>query len=206
LDEAPSTVAKSRNPVRRLYDWVIGWAESPYSEWALFLLAFCEASFFPVPPDVLLLALAFGAVRKSFRYAFICSVGSVVGALLGYAIGYWFYEYIGRPIIEFYHYQKQIEYVMGKYRENAFLFISIAGFTIIPFKVFTIAAGMAKVSVGVLVAASAFSRTTRFFAVATLAYFFGQRVRRFIERYFDLLAIAFVVILVFGFVILKWMK
>jgi len=159
-----------------------------------------------VPPDVLLIALAIGARRKSFKYALICSVGSALGAVLGYVFGMWLYDWVGRPIIDFYGLQEQFDWVKQKYVSNAFLWISVAGFTPIPFKVFTIAAGMTKVNLLVLLSASAFSRSARFFLVGGMVYVFGPGIRRFIEKYFNLLTVVFVVLLILGFIVLKWFR
>src|SRR3972149_7082802 len=128
-------IIKKANHIRKLYDWTIHWANTPHSTWALFVLAFCESSFFPIPPDVLLIALAVALPAKSFRYAWICSAGSVLGGCFGYLIGYEFYEYVGRPIINFYNISDEFDTVRMYYQNNAFFWISVAGFTPIPYKV-----------------------------------------------------------------------
>jgi len=130
-------ITKKANHLRRLYDWTIHWAEKPHSTWALFILAFCESSFFPIPPDVLLIALAVALPAKSFKYALICSIGSVLGGCFGYFIGYQFFEYIGSPIISFYNITDIFNAVSTQYQNNAFSAIAVAGFTPIPYKVFT---------------------------------------------------------------------
>jgi len=190
--------------IRRVKEWVEGYAEKPHAAWALFIIAFTESSFFPIPPDVLLIALAVVAPRKSFKYALICSVGSVTGGMFGYLIGKEFFEFVGRPIIEFYGVEGQYEKVRQLYQENAFAAIAVAGFTPIPYKVFTIAAGAFDISFATLVTASALSRSARFFLVATLFFFYGARIKVFIDRYFELLTIVFSVLLVLGFVIVRW--
>ena len=196
---------KERKPhiVRRLYDWVMHWSDTPYGGWALALIAFAESSFFPVPPDPLLLALAISARRKAFYYALICSVCSVLGGMFGYFIGYALFNSIGEPILKFYGVMDKFDYVKELYNQNAFLGIAIAGFTPIPYKVFTIAAGVCKVSFTALVLASALSRSTRFFLEALAIYIFGPPIRATIEKYFDLACILFVILLVGGFVIIK---
>jgi membrane protein YqaA with SNARE-associated domain len=185
--------------------WVENFADKPYAGIALFIIAFAESSFFPIPPDVLLIAIALLKPRLSFRYALICSIGSVLGGMFGYLIGFQFYELIGKKIIEFYHLQQQYDAVKTMYDKNAFVAIAIAGFTPIPYKVFTIAAGTFQVSFPTLVIASALSRPARFFLVGGLIYFFGPRVKTFIDKYFDWLTIAFVILLILGFVLIKYL-
>jgi membrane protein YqaA with SNARE-associated domain len=185
--------------------WVENFADKPYAGIALFIIAFAESSFFPIPPDVLLIAIALLKPRLSFRYALICSIGSVLGGMFGYLIGFQFYELIGKKIIEFYHLQQQYDAVKIMYDKNAFVAIAIAGFTPIPYKVFTIAAGAFQVSFPTLVIASALSRPVRFFLVGGLIYFFGPRVKTFIDKYFDWLTIALVILLILGFVLIKYL-
>ena len=197
----------SFNPLvwmRSLYDWVLHWAETPYGVPALFLLSFAEASFFPIPPDVLLIALAVAIPKKSFKIALYCTIASVLGAMLGYAIGMFFFDAVGNRIIEFYGIHEQFEYVAQKYNENAFAAITIAGFTFIPFKVFTIAAGVFDVNIVVLFFASILSRGARFFLLAALIYRFGPTIRAFIDKYFALFAIGFVLLLGLGFALVRY--
>jgi len=190
--------------LRRLYDWVLHWAETPYGSWALFLLALAESSFFPVPPDVLLIALAISIPARSFRYALICSVGSLLGGVIGYLIGYQFMDLIGMKIVEFYGFTQQYAAVGDLYdRYNAWA-VGIAGFTPIPYKVFTISAGAFKINFIVFFIASAISRSARFFLVGWLIHAFGPEIRLFIDRYFNLLAIVFVVLLIGGFIVIKY--
>lgn len=191
--------------LRKLKTWVEGFAQKPGADWSLFGIAFVESSFFPIPPDVLLIALAVSVPKKSFRYALICSVGSVLGGMLGYLIGLEFYDLIGRPIISFYGLEQQYLSVQQLYHDNAFSAIAIAGFTPIPYKVFTIAAGAFQVSFATLVYASALSRSARFFFVAALFFWFGPTIKAYIDKYFEALTVAFVVLFVLGFVILRWL-
>lgn len=190
------------NPLRKLYAWVLSWAESPFSTWALFFLAFVESSFFPVPPDVLLIALAISIPTQSFKYALICSVGSIAGGCFGYLIGWGFYEAIGRYIIKFYGIEPAFQKVATLYQDNTFLTVLIAGFTPIPYKVFTIAGGFCQVNFLVFLFASSISRSARFFLVATLLYFFGPKAKIFIDRYFNLLTILFAALIIIGFLLL----
>ncbi|MHC4789371.1 MAG: YqaA family protein [Planctomycetota bacterium] len=199
--EAETRVERPRGPLRRLYEWTIHWAETPYALWALFLLAFAEASFFPIPPDVLLIAMALGAPKKSLRFAGICLAGSVLGGCVGYAIGMFFFQAVGEPILSLYDYLEEFHALSMRFGQHGFLFIFIAALTPIPYKVFTIAAGFchADVPLQVLIAASVVGRGLRFLAVGALFRAFGRPIKRFIDRYFNLLTIAFVILLVLGF-------
>ena len=191
--------------LRRLYDWVLHWAETPYGSWALFLLAFAESSFFPVPPDVLLIALAISIPAKAFRYALICSLGSLLGGVAGYVIGYQFMDLVGFRIVDFYGFAEQYHAVGDLYnRYNAWA-VGIAGFTPIPYKVFTISAGAFKINFTIFLIASAISRSARFFLVGWLIYKFGPSIRLFIDRYFNILAFVFVALLIGGFVLIKYL-
>ncbi|RLC26973.1 MAG: DedA family protein [Deltaproteobacteria bacterium] len=190
--------------LRRLYSWVLHWAETPYGSWALFLLAFSESSFFPVPPDVLLIALAVSIPKKSFKYALICTAGSLIGGCLGYLIGWQFMITVGEKIIQFYGLTHKMQYIKDLYMQYDAWAIGIAGFTPIPYKVFTISAGAFDINFTVFIIASAVSRAARFFLVAWLIYIFGPKIKTFIDRYFNILAITFVVLLAAGFAIIKF--
>lgn len=190
--------------LRKLYLWVLHWAETPYGPVALFALAFCESSFFPLPPDILLIALGVSRPGKALYYALLCSLGSVFGGLLGYYIGYQLFQHLGQPILDFYGAMEQFHRVQELYREYDFWAISVAGFTPIPYKVFTIAAGVTRIDLAVFVLASALSRSARFFLVGGLIKKFGPRIRGFLERYLNLLSIVFVILLVGGFIIIKY--
>lgn len=191
--------------IRRLYDWVLSWAETPYGSWALFLLAFSESSFFPIPPDVLLIALAVAIPSKSFKYALICSFGSVLGGCFGYLIGWKFMALIGSRIVELYGLTPQVETIEILYNKYDAWAVGIAGFTPIPYKVFTISAGVFQINFLVFVIASLVSRSARFFLVGGLIYTFGPQIQRFIDNYFNLLATTFTVLLVVGFIIIKYL-
>ncbi len=190
--------------LRRLYAWVCHWAETPYGAPALFILAFCESSFFPIPPDVLLIALGVGLPRKSLKFALVCSIGSVLGGCLGYLIGLKFMDVIGLEIIRFYGLFDKYDYIRELYTQYDAWAIGIAGFTPIPYKVFTISAGAFKISFPVFVIASLVSRSARFFIIAGMLYIFGPQIKGFIERYFNALAVTFTVLLVAGFVLIKF--
>jgi membrane protein YqaA with SNARE-associated domain len=182
----------------------MGFAETPHGAWALFLLAVAESSFFPIPPDVLLMALAVSIPSRAFHFAAICSLGSVLGGAVGYFLGLEFYELIGKPIINFYSAAEKYQTVRDLYREWDAIAVAVAGFTPIPYKVFTIAAGAFKIDFFTFLVASLISRSARFFAVAALIWWLGPQIRAFIESYFNLLTIVFAILLVGGFVLMKY--
>ncbi len=190
--------------LKKMYDWVLQWAERPGGTWALFIIAFCESSFFPIPPDVLLIALAVGAPKKSYKFAIVCSIGSVLGACLGYFIGWQFMDLIGSKIINFYHLTDKVDYIAALYKEWDAWAVSIAGFTPIPYKLFTISAGAFAINFPIFIIASAASRTLRFVLVGSLIYFFGPSIQSFIDKYFNILAIVFTILLIAGFVAIRF--
>lgn len=206
LDASTADNAVRRGPIRRLYDWTIAWADRPGGTWALFILAVAESSFFPIPPDVLLIALAIGRPKRAMWFATVCTIGSVIGGIIGYYIGYALFEQIGRPVIEFYGATETFEHVGRLYRDNLVIALGTAGFTPIPYKVFTIAGGAFAVPLLPFIAISFVSRAMRFFLVAGLIYAIGPRVKTFIDRYFNLLTIVFVVLLVLGFYVVKYVS
>jgi len=188
---------------KKLYEWVLSWAETPYGSWALFILAFSESSFFPIPPDVLLIALAVGKPEKSLKFALICSVGSVLGGILGYFIGWQFMAMLGEKIVAFYGLTEKVTYIGSLYHQYDAWAVGIAGFTPIPYKVFTITAGAFKINFFIFLLASAVSRSLRFFLVGALIYKFGPQIQNFIDKYFNILAIVFTILLVGGFILIK---
>jgi membrane protein YqaA with SNARE-associated domain len=193
--------------LRRLYDWVLHWAETPYGVPVLALLAFAESSIFPIPPDVLLIALTLSVPANALWYATVCSVGSVLGGMLGYVIGWLFWEAVEGFFLTYVFSEALFNQVGEYYADNALLYIFTAAFTPIPYKVFTIAAGVwhDRVSFATLVLASAIGRPLRFFLVAGLIQIFGNPIKRFIDKYFDLCSMAFVGLLVLGFIVIKWL-
>jgi membrane protein YqaA with SNARE-associated domain len=201
---AELNVPKKKNVIRRLYDWVLHWAETPYGTTALILLAFAESSFFPVPPDILLIALAIAMPKRSFFYALCAVVASVSGGVLGYFIGTGLMEAIGWKIIHFYHAEDLFLRFFETFNKYNFWAVLIAAITPIPYKVFTISAGAAKANFVVFMIASVLGRSIRFFAVGTLIYFFGERIKHFIDKYFNLLSFVFIVLLIGGFVLIKY--
>ncbi len=199
--EAGGGELRREGPLRRLYHWVLGWAERPGGPKALLGIAVAESFFFPIPPDVLLIPLCLGRPRRAFRFAAVCTVGSVVGGMLGYLAGSTLYDTIGLRIIEFYGYAEQYDALGRAYADHLVLTLGTAGFTPIPYKVFTIAAGAFSVPFGAFVAISAVSRGARFFLVAGLIRVFGDPIRIFIERYFNLLTLLLAVAIAAGFLL-----
>jgi membrane protein YqaA with SNARE-associated domain len=191
--------------LRRLYDWTLHWADSPYGTPALLILSFAESSFFPVPPDVLLIALALGRRSRALYYALICSIGSVAGGLFGYWIGHAAWDILRPYFIPYVFGQEIFDRVVDYYNQRAFLYIFLAGFTPIPYKVFTIAAGVCAIPLWILLTASMVGRSGRFFLVGGLIYFFGERVRRLVDTYFDRLLWAFLLLAVLGFLAVKYL-
>lgn len=205
--EIDTGVVRKNNKVtliRKLYDWVLHWAETPYGSLALIILAFAESSFFPVPPDVLLIALAISIPKKSFFYAFETTVASVIGGIFGYYIGMALMDLIGWKIIDFYNARALFTELFKTFNEYNFWAVLIAAITPIPYKVFTISAGAANANFGIFMLASILGRSIRFFAVGTLIYLFGERIRNFIDKYFNLLSILFMILLIGGFILIKY--
>lgn len=199
--------------LRKLYDWVLHWADTPYGPIALFFLAFAESSFFPIPPDALLIALVLGSTAKAFRFALNCTIASVLGALLGYTIGHFLWwtpsnEFTSVAMFFFNNIpgftEKLFFDVQKMYEQYDFWIVFTAGFTPIPYKVITISSGAFNISLPMFVLASVISRGARFFLVAFLIWKFGPQIRTFIDKYFNWLAIAFTVLLIGGFVAIKY--
>ena len=196
---------KKPNIIRRCYDWVLGWADTKWGPLALFILAFAESSFFPIPPDVLLLALCFGAAKKSFKFALICTLGSVTGAAVGYGIGLGLWETLLHDwFIPGVFSQESFDNVCAIYDKWNFWAIFTAGFTPIPYKIFTIAAGVCNINFAVFMLASMIARGMRFFLEGFLVWKFGSPIKDFIDKYFNLCVTTFTVLLIGGFVLLKY--
>ncbi len=189
--------------LRRLYDWTLELSAHRYALLALALVSFAESSFFPVPPDVLIIPMVLAARAKAWRIAFVCSVASVLGGIAGYGIGYFLFEAVGQPIVDFYGLGHQFTQFQARYNEWGAWIVAVAGFSPIPYKIFTIASGVTALDPWVFITASALSRSARFFLVAGLLWYFGEPIRLFIEKYLGWLTIAFVVLLIGGFVLIK---
>jgi membrane protein YqaA with SNARE-associated domain len=202
LQERPPAVPR-RGLLHRLYDWVSYWLKTPYGVWALFLVAVAESSFFPIPPDVFLMALCLNEPRRSFRFAAICAVGSVLGGVFGYGLGFWFMESLGRQIIEMYGLIDKYQVVQHLYQKYDAWAVGAAGFTPLPYKLFTITAGAFRLDFPTFVVVSIISRSARFFLVAGLIYHYGAPIKIFIVKYLNLLTIVFLVLLILGFAAIK---
>jgi membrane protein YqaA with SNARE-associated domain len=208
ISSAPAEVSPPlarRGVLRRLYDWVLSWADSPHGTSALAAISFAESSFFPIPPDVLQIALSVAKPQRSFLYAAVSTIASVAGGILGWAIGWglwqvvaaWFFAYV--PGFS----REKFAYVESLYLGNAFWAIFAAAFTPIPYKVFTITAGVCSVPLGTLVAASALGRGARFFLVATAMYCFGNAAKQFLDRYLEFVTVLLLVAIVAGFLAIR---
>ena len=200
--------------IKNLYNWVLNWANSKYGVVALALMAVSEASFFPIPPDVLLIALCLGSQSKSFKYALICSAGSIFGAIIGYGIGsilWWSSPSEFTGLANFFFniipgFSTDVFYsIKDQYEQWNFWIIFTAGFTPIPFKIFTITAGAFDINFLLFLIASTISRSARFFLVAALIWKFGKPIKEFIDKYFNLLAILFTLLLFGGFFLAKFL-
>jgi len=189
--------------LKRLYNWVLSFADSPYGTTALFIFAMAESSFFPIPPDPLLVAMGLGAPLRAIWFATVCTAGSVIGGALGYAIGFFFIESIGMKIIEIYGLSGKYGDIRVLYEEWNALIVLVAGISPIPYKVFTIAAGAFKVNFFTFVIASIVGRGLRFYMEGFMIYHYGPPIRIFIDTHITKLSWAFAALLVLGFVAVK---
>lgn len=191
--------------IRKMYGWVVGWAETKRAEQALAGVSFVESSFFPIPPDPLLIAMVMARPASFLRHAAICTVASVFGGMFGYVIGLLLFSTIGAWIVNTYGLQEEFVYIGQRYQDNAFLTVFTAAFTPIPYKLITIAGGVFHINFLMFVLASFIGRGMRFFLVATFMYHLGQRYKDSIEKYIDILSIVFVALLILGFFALKYL-
>ena len=191
--------------LRSLKEWMEKFAEKPQAMWILFAIAIAESSFFPLPPDILLIAIAVSAPKKAFKAALFCTVGSVFGGVIGYFIGFGLMETVGNQIVQFYNAQEVWDKVVTIYRGDVGLwFLAGAAFSPIPFKVATIAAGATQMELLPFILISTIGRAGRFFLVGGLIYFVGPAVKTYIDKYFDKLSIIFLILLIGGFVAIKY--
>ena len=190
--------------LRSLYDRVIVLSASRFAPVWLAVVAFAESSFFPIPPDVLLVPMALARPERAYRFALICTVASVLGGMLGYLIGYGLYEAVALPLIEFYHLQDKAAAMVQQFQQYGLYVILAKGLTPIPYKLVTIASGMAHFDFGLFVAASVVTRGVRFFAEAAALRYFGDSARHFIEERLGLVTMVFLVCLILGFVALRY--
>lgn len=190
--------------MKRAYDWMMESARSRFAPHALFLVSFIESSFFPIPPDVMLIPMVLADRLKAWTYATIATVGSVIGGAFGYAIGYFFFEQVGEPILKFYGKADSFAEFASWFNEWGVWILIIKGMTPFPYKVLTITAGVTHMPFLEFMAASVIARAMRFYLVAGLLYFFGEPIRDFIEKRLTMLTTLFVVLLVGGFLAIKF--
>src|SRR5436305_9596303 len=186
--------------LQALYERILRLAAGPNALAALLAVSFVESSFFPIPPDILLIPMILARPRGAWRLAALCMLASVAGGLLGYAIGYFLFDAIGRPILEFYNAMDRYEALKAGFQEWGVWIIVLKGMTPIPYKLITIASGVAQFDLTLFVAASIVSRSLRFFLVAALLWYFGDAAREFIERRLTLMTSLFAILLVGGIV------
>lgn len=198
--------------IKRLYDWVLSWSSSRWGWLALFIIALCESSWFPIPPDILLIALCLGATKRSFRFAGVTLLGSIIGAMLGYAIGYFLWTTPtgeATAIANFFYNnvfsEESFNNVASLYDKYNFWIVFTAGFTPLPYKLFTIAGGMFDINFVMFLIASTISRGLRFFLIGWLIWRYGQPIKVFIDKYFNLLATLFTALLIGFFALAVWL-
>jgi len=191
--------------LQRLYDWTMSAAAHRHAPATLFGVSFVESSFFPIPPDVMLVPMVLAQREKAWWFATIATLGSVVGGVFGYAIGYFLFELIGEPILNFYGLTESFHQFASRYNDYGAWIVFIAGVTPFPYKVITIASGATQLNFLVFMVASLLARGLRFFLVAALLYWFGRPVRDFIEQRLGLVTTIFTVLLVGGFIVIKYL-
>jgi membrane protein YqaA with SNARE-associated domain len=190
--------------LRRLYDWTMDLARHRHAGAALAFVSFVESSVFPIPPDVIMIPMVLAQRAKAWMIATIATVSSVVGGIAGYAIGYFLFEAVGQPLLEFYGYADKFSDFAQRYNEYGAWIVFIAGVTPFPYKVITIASGVTALNPVVFILASVIARGLRFFVLCALLYWFGPPIREFVEKYLGLMATAFVILLVGGFVVARY--
>ena len=191
--------------IRKLYDWTLSLAGHPRALWALAVIAFVESSFFPIPPDVLMIPMIIAAPTRAFRIAAVATVASVLGGLFGYAIGALLFETVGQPILEFYGKADAFDSFATRYNDWGAWAVLIAGVTPFPFKVITIASGATGLSLPVFILSAVLARALRFFVVAALLWKFGPPIRDFIEKRLGLMFVIFCVLLIGGFYLVRYL-
>ncbi len=199
-----SNVQKRPGLMRRAYDWTMANASKPHAWWALFAVSFAESSFFPIPPDVMLVPMALANRRRAFLLAAWCTLASVMGGILGYAIGSLLYDSVGQWLIAAYGYGEKLDEFRALYAEYGAWIILIKGLTPIPFKLVTIASGFAGYDFATFVMLSVITRGARFFLVAGLIYVFGEPIRHFIEKRLEMAMLIALAVVIAGFVIAKY--
>lgn len=190
--------------IRRLYDWTMGLAGHRRATWALGGISFAESSFFPIPPDVVLIPMVLANRARAFHYAALATICSVLGGLAGYAIGMFLFEALGQPLLEIYGAAEKFAKFSDSYNDQGAWIVFFFGVTPFPYKVITIASGATALNLGTFIAASVAARGLRFFLVATLLYWLGEPIRTFIEKYLGILTVVFMVCLIGGFVAVRY--
>jgi len=191
--------------LRKLYDWTLNLAVHKHALLALALLSFIESSIFPIPPDILLIPMVLAIRDRAWLVAGVCTVASVIGGMMGYGIGFFMYEQIGKPILDFYHYSLKFSEFQVTYNQWGAWAVFFAGITPFPYKVITILSGMTGLSLPVFIIASIIARGMRFFIIAALLWKYGDAIRAFIERRLGMLFFLLVVLLFVGFVAVKFL-
>ncbi len=191
--------------LRKMYDWVIRMSEHPKALWVLAGISFAESSFFPIPPDAMLIPMVIAQRARAWLIAGVCTIASVCGGFLGYAIGFYFFETLGKYVIDLYGLQGGFAEFQEQFNKWGLWIILIKGLTPIPFKLVTIASGAAHFDLGVFAAASLVTRAGRFYLVAGLIYLFGEPIRAFIEKHLTLVTTAAVAVIVTGFVLVTYL-
>ena len=192
------------NFLKRTYNWTLEKAQHKNAKWYLSLISFAESSFFPIPPDILLIPMALASKAKALFYAFICTLFSVLGGILGYAIGYFFYNSVGIYIVELYHLENSFNIFEDYYKEFGILIVLGAGITPFPYKFITIASGVFGLNIFLFIIVSIIGRGLRFYLIAILLYFFGEKIKLIIDKYFNILTIVFFILLVGSVFIIRF--
>ena len=195
----PPVANRREGPMKRLYYWTLSLAEKPSAPWALGIIAFMESSFFPVPPDVILIPMSLARPNRAWLYALICTIGSVGGALLGYAIGALLYNTLGLWLIHLYGYGARVAELKVLFAHWGWAVILLKGLTPIPFKIVTITCGLLGYNLPLFVLLCAITRGARFFVLAVLLNLFGDTIKRLLERYFGVFMAILVLTVLVGF-------
>ncbi len=191
------------NIFRKLYNWTLNKSSQKGAPFFLGLVSFIESSFFPIPPDIILIPMVLAKRTKAFLFAFICTISSIAGGALGYLIGLILFNSIGIVLVEFYHMEDSIESFRNLYNAYGAWIVIIAGFTPFPFKVITIASGLFQLNFFIFIISSLLSRGARFYLVAGLIFLFGESIKNFIDKYFNFLTILFFILLIGGILIIR---
>ena len=190
--------------LRNIYSWTLQKAQHKNAKWYLSLISFAESSVFPIPPDIILIPMALASKVNALFYAFLCTLFSVLGGVLGYTIGYFFFNSIGLYIVEFYHLENSFSVFEDYYKEFGILIVLGAGITPFPYKFITIASGVFGLNIFLFIIISIIGRGLRFYLIAILLYFFGEKIKLIIDKYFNILTIVFFILLVGSVFIIRF--